>query len=436
MTHQSVPFAQGRPLLGHFRKFKNDVLGTLKAISTHGPVTRFKLLWADNYLVSDPDLADEVYLNKSGALIKNPHFWNRHRDVFGNSLLLSDGEHWKTARKAVSPALRKDAVSRYFDESLEIVDREIDALSNVVPDLRQTMLNITSRVATNALFGAEIPTEDVSGALQIIEDQFSRRMKRPFSVQDLLPTPSNLRFRKALADIDRQMCTAIHEARQTDHRTALSSLAVAASLERLSDADLRDEAVTLFLAGHETSAAAVTFTLCLLANHPEDFRAVTQEARAFWSSPTVTLADLLLCPLLMGAIKESLRLLPPAFIFGRLTSSDLSLGPYSIPAQKTLVISPYVLGQNPALFTSPERFSPQRWTPAFESSLPRAAFSPFGGGPRICPGDHFAYLQVALLLSRLLARRAPAFPSTPGLAVRPWITLLPAAPIPVRFDVQ
>lgn len=428
----SIPFVKGQPLLGHFRSFKTDVLGTLNSIAQNGPLTRFKLLWADNYLVADPHLADEVYLNKAGTFIKNPHFWGRHTDVFGNGLLVSEGVHWKKARKIVSPAFRRDAVYRYFDGSLPIIDAEIACLKGHPVDLRQFMLRVTSRIATNALFGTVVNSDNTQAALACIEEQFSQRMKRPFAFQDRLPTPKNVRFQYALKTLENELLLAIMKAKESTRPTALSALVAAAEQGDLTDTDIRDEAVTLFLAGHETTATTLTFAVALLALHPAILADVQAEARALWQSNPSPI-DLFGSSRLLGVIKETLRLLPPAYIFGRLTTEDAPVGDFVIPAKKTVVISPYVFGQNPQLFPAPETFNPSRWTPEFEASLPRAAFSPFGGGPRICAGEHFAYLQVALVLSRLLSSGTFQFEATPSLAVRPWITLLPRQDLTVHF---
>ncbi len=430
----SVPFARKSRVFGHFRAFKTDVLGTLTDIASHGAVVRFRLLWADNYLVSDPELADHVYLNKCGSFIKNPYFWGRHKDVFGNGLLVSEGEHWKTSRKLVAPAFRKEAVFRYFDHAIPLVDDEIKRLSGAPFDLRQAMLRVTSRVATQALFGTVLEPARTQAALACLEDQFSQRMKRPFVFQDRLPTQKNRAFRAAIATLHAELALAIEQARDSAQPTALAALVRGAEEGTLTLADVRDEAITLFLAGHETTATALTFAIALLADHPEELQAAQDQARSLWRLDRPSLADLLRCEQLVGVIKETLRMFPPAYLFGRLTTQDAKLGGYTIPAGKTVVISPYVLGHRADLFPIPERFEPSRWTSGFEAALPRAAFSPFGGGPRICAGEHFAYLQMLLVLSRFLATGRPRIIESAMPRVSPWITLLPARPVMAGLD--
>jgi len=262
-------------------------------------------------------------------------------------------------------------------------------------------------------------------ALGYIDAQTSTALPTPIG----WPTPANLRNRKAIARLDALVYRMIAERRASECDTGdlLSMLLLAQDEDGhgMSDKQVRDEVMTLFLAGHETTAVGLTWAWYLLTQHPAIYARLRDEAGRALAGRTPTFDDLAHMPYTLQVLKEAIRLYPPAFVIGRYAIRDVEIGDRRLPKGTWIIISPYAIQRRPDYFPEPDRFDPDRWTPEAEKQLPRYAYMPFGGGPRICIGNHFAMMEGQIILATL-AQRA-SFELVPGqqITVQPLVTLRP-----------
>jgi cytochrome P450 len=264
--------------------------------------------------------------------------------------------------------------------------------------------------------------------------------KQMNSLQGLLPqwvlTPERYHFRKAVRELDALIYRVIARCREqgsdADHLLARLVQARDENGEPMSDVQLRDEAVTMLLAGHETTALTLTYAAFLLACHPVAGARLREEIDRKLAGRSPTMTDLPALPFLDAVVKETLRLYPPAYVIGREVVKPFEVGGYLVPAGHQVLMSPYVMQRDPRYFDEPLSFKSERWLEPAASALPRFAYFPFGGGPRVCIGNHFATMEVALVLCTLLQR--VELEALPGFELRtkPIVTMRPDGGVPMR----
>jgi cytochrome P450 len=269
---------------------------------------------------------------------------------------------------------------------------------------------LTLKIAASAFFGSEV-TEDVAvidGAVNDLSHEIAARFKRPILIPDWVPLPGHVRYRRALRRIEQVIARMIAERRsRADERSDLLSLLMLAGTDQdlpMSDRQLRDEAVTMLLAGHETTALALSWTWHLLTRHPDMQEQLATQAHEVLGHRKPTIADL---PRLTGAeqvINEAMRLYPPAWAVGREALRDCELGGFPVPAGTAIYMCPWVLHRSARYFDDPEAFRPERWAGDLARRLPRFAYFPFGGGPRVCIGNRFALMEAVLVLTTMVQR--------------------------------
>ena len=306
-------------------------------------------------------------------------------------------------------------------------------------DVASAMMKLTLAIAGKTLFNADLEGESVElgGALTVANryaiDQVSSFLPLPIG----WPTPRNLRARKAIARLNQTIYRVIAERRAsgTDPGDILSMLLGAeeeGNGSKMNDAEVRDEVMTLFLAGHETTANALAWTFYLLSRHPEVYARLRTEIDDALGGRTPTMQDLPRMPYTLQVFKESMRLYPPAYILGRESSAEVELGPYKLPAKTTLFINIYGMHRNAKYFPDPEKFDPDRFTPEREKQLVRSSYIPFSGGPRICIGNQFALIEGHILLAALTQRVTFEATSSAVVEGEPLITLRPRGGVPLR----
>jgi cytochrome P450 len=248
-------------------------------------------------------------------------------------------------------------------------------------------------------------------------------------IPESFPTPGNLRYARAVKKLDEIIYRIIRRRRESgvDEGDLLSMLLAAQDEEgnRMTDAQLRDEALTLYLAGHETTAVTLTWTLYLLSTHPEVEAKLLEELHRVLGERPPAVGDLRQLPYTERVVKESMRLFPPAYVVGREALNDFTLAGYKIPAGTQVLMSQWVIQRDPRFFAEPERFNPDRWTEEFIRKLPKYAYFPFGGGPRQCVGNAFAMMEAVLVLATIAQRFRVLFPAGKVLEPNPTFTLRP-----------
>jgi cytochrome P450 len=431
----------GRALLA----FRRDPLGFLTRVrERHGDVAMFRIGPRRMYLLSHPDHVQDVLVTRHRNFIKSLAL-QRSRVLLGQGLLTSEGEHHLRQRRLIQPAFHRQRIEEYGATMAAFADRADAAWSDgQVLDVAREMNRLALVIAGRTLFGAEVRREadEIGAALNDALGLFSR-LSNPFAfLLDRLPVPGTLKMKRARERLDATIYRMIGEARRRGdaaERGDLLSLLLSARDEEgdgagMTDQQLRDEALTLFLAGHETTANALAWTWHLLGTHPQVGERLRAELAAVLCGRAAGPGDLPRLAYIRAVLAESMRLFPPAWAVGRQPLEDFEIGGFAVRAGTVVLMSPWVTQHDGRFFPQPERFLPERWTPEMEAALHRYAYFPFGGGPRKCIGEHFAWMEGTLVLATLAQRwRMHPLPGhVPG--TEPRITLRPRGGLPMRAE--
>jgi cytochrome P450 len=431
--------------IGHVYSFRRDPLRFLTHLAReYGDVARFKAGPQRIYLLNHPDYVRDVLVTHHARFHKGRAL-QRAKRLLGEGLLTSEGEFWRRQRRLAQPAFHRQRINSYGRVMVERAEktgarwRDGETL-----DISKEMMRLTLAVVGKTLFDADVESDadEVGGALTEVMNLFGYLML-PFSeVLEKLPLPPRRRFMRARARLDAVIYRIIEEHRRAgaDRGDLLSMLLLAVDEEGdrtgMTNEQLRDEVMTIFLAGHETTANALTWAWHLLAQNPEAEAALHEELDAVLEggrAPTVE--DVGALRYTEMVVAETMRLYPPAWAIGRLAVEDHEVGGYSIPRGSLVLVSQYVMHRDPRFFQDPERFLPERWTPEAKSARPQFSYFPFGGGPRRCVGEGFAWMEATLMLATLARRwRARTLPGH-IIETQPRITLRPGkGGVPVRLE--
>lgn len=413
MSRQAPSPRSRFPLIGNLLHLHQDVLGLMmKTFRECGGVGRVRLGPLQVYLVSDPDAIKQV-LKDGDTFDKQTRTSQMIGRLTGESLLISNGETWARQRRLMQPLFAPANLRTY----LPIMEQEADRL---VTDLRQTagqpvdlaaaMMRVTYRIVERSLFRTAEPEdmERLGEAIGVVLEDIYRRIESPLQVPGWIPTPGQLAYRDAMQQLNARVDTIIdqHLAQPEDDLLGHLMQAGGGSLSRQ---ELRNETITLLIAGHETTANAMVWLLYQLCDLPEIVQRVREDDDE---------------PYLRMVLQESLRLYPPIWAIVRRVTQETELGSYRIPAEARIVISPYVVHRDPAHWAQPKEFRPQRFTPDSLAERHHYAYLPFGGGPRLCIGHAYALMEMQVLTRNLLRafdlRLAPEarIEPHPGIALR------------------
>lgn len=391
-------------------------------------------------VVHDPALIKRVLVDDD-AFFEKPRALKKMKLVLGEGLLTSEGELHRRQRRMMQPAFHRDAIVRYAPTMVACAAAtEARWPDGAQLDMAAEMMRMTLAIAGLTLFGVDVGAEadDIGDALATLMEAFPD-MLSPFSaLLRWLPTRRNREVARALARLDATIFRIIDGRRASGELgdDLLGRLLAAEDEGKpgMTAQQVRDEAITLFLAGHETTACALAWTFYLLAQHPQALAALHAELGAVLGERLPTADDLPRLVYTRRALQEGMRLYPPAHSFGRRVIRDYPLGPYTIPGGRSMLfICPYLLHRDERWFPDPLAYRPERWTPEFEASLPRFAYAPFGGGPRVCIGAGFAWMEGTLALATLLRRFTIELAADADVWPIPRVTLRPSAlPMIVR----
>ncbi len=410
--------------------FTRDQLGLLRRIAdTYGDVARVELLGQSYYLVSHPDDIEAVLVKHARIMRRDRHSVVLER-MLGKGLLTNEGEAWKRQRKLMAQAFMPRKIQSYGAAMARVTDAGLRAWRDgATINLHQEMSRLTMEVVADVLFGSSLTpadTEQVRASMETVNEFLANSPEAMTMLPACVPTPRNRRVNAAVAAIDALVYRIIARRRADEPRDDLLGTLLAAQDDdgaRMSDGQLRDEAMTLFLAGHETTALALAHTLYLLSTHPEVARRLHAEVTAVVGDRLPTADDARALPYAERVIRESMRLFPPAWTTGREPTEDVDVGGYRIPKGSQILASQWVVHRDARWFPNPEGFDPDRWAGDRAKAIPRYAYFPFGGGPRVCIGNHFATLEATLMLAVIVARWRVDLLAGQRLALKPSVTL-------------
>jgi cytochrome P450 len=417
----TLAYRPGRDPLGFFTDLAR-AYGDIAYVRTGGE---------NLFLLSDPRHVRDVFVTNQRNFLKGRGL-ERARRVLGEGLLTSEGAVHVRQRRLIQPAFHRDRIAAYATVMTAYADRvQRGWADGQTIDAAEEMMRLTLSIVGKTLFDKDVESQarEVGEALTAVMESFWTLMLPFAHVIERLPIPSMRRSRAARGRLDAIIYRMIAERRQEprDRGDLLSMLVLAQDEEAggrgMSDVQVRDEAMTIFLAGHETTANALSWTWYLLSQSPEIESRLHEELDRVLQGRQPTMADIPKLSYVEQVVTESMRLYPPAWIIGRRAIHEYAIEDYVMPARSIVVICPYIVQRDPRFFDEPERFRPERWTPAFRSSLPPFAYFPFGGGARRCIGESFALMELMLVLStiaqRWRLRLVPGHPVVP----QPVITL-------------
>ena len=415
MTDDALVEARVRPpgpdlsRLAALRAFRTDPLGLLERLATYGDVVRVDVPGSAAYLLNHPDLVHEVLVAEHRAFHKGPTI-RAAKMLLGESLLTSEEETHRRQRRLIQPMFHHERIASFARSMVLFAERAADRWSDHQEvDVQAEMSALTLAVVGDTLFGADVDEQQsatVRRALTDTLEMFDRVYSPLFRLLVRLPSPTMRRYRRVESDLDRVISEMIAERRAAGATgDDLLSLLLRAGEDGagMSDEQVRDEALTLFLAGHETTAIALTWTWWLLSRNPGAEARLHEELDRTLGERPPGVEDLPSLPYTQAVISESIRLRPPAWAIGRTAVADVSVGGYPIGVGSIVVVSPWLLHHDPRWWPEPDAFRPERWL-TDEPERPRYAFVPFGGGPRVCIGEPFARLEAVMLLA-VIARR-------------------------------
>jgi cytochrome P450 len=451
------PGPEGVPLLGNTVEMREDVLNMfMRGLQDYGDTVRFRFGPFDFITIHRPQDIRAVLLERVEDFPKSPSYEGL-RLVVGEGLLTSAGGFWKRQRKLMAPAFHHKRLVELCATMVRCASEQADAWDaqlhqtrgvggpGMVVDVHAQMLALTFRIVGLTLFSTELSGRAgaMGPALATVLEHANHVVTSMFlNPPSWVPTPRNRKFAKALATVDEVVLGIIGARRRalergedagSDLLGMLMSATDETGLERMTDAELRDEVATLVLAGHETTAQTLTWTLMLLSQHPEVERRVVAEIREVCGDRPPSFADLEALAYTGQVIDESMRLYPPAWLFERQARVDCELGGYRIPAHSMIAVCTWSLHRHPDYWDNPEGFDPDRFAPARVAERSRYAYLPFGAGPRQCIGVNFALYEAKLVLATLLQRYA--FELVPGQDLRPAaeVTLRPTHGLHMRL---
>ena len=377
----------------------------------HGDVFVSRALVRDLMFVRDPALVYGINVTHWADFYKPDYIKMMWKPFLGEGLVPNDGESWKRQHKLILPGFHKKRVDAYADTMVEFTERMLSRWrEGERRDMRLELNGLALEVVANTLFDIDIGKEDsktirdaIGEVSEILVTDADKMIPRP----DWWPTANNRRKKRAIAEIEK-IIARVHQDRlenQEDRGDLFSHMVfVEDEHGRMSDKQLRDEAMTLIFAGHETTAHALTWTWYLLAKHPGEVDRMREELDRVLGGRRVEVKDLPNLPYLEMVVKETLRLMPSVWAYARQAQRDLVIEGYEIKKGQTITISHIAMGRNAKYFDAPLEFRPERWTRELERALPRGAYTPFAGGPRVCLGKQFAMMEMRMILATLVQR--------------------------------
>ncbi len=426
------PDAAGRKKFsGQLGLVRRDPLGFFTHCArTYGDITGMRYFNFRVFFINNPDYIEDVLVNNARKFHKG-RVLQANKGLFGEGLLTSEGSFWLRQRRLAQPAFHRARIATYAETMVRYTERLLETWRDGEErDIHEEMMRVTLRIVGKTLFDADVAkdAQEVGQSLELLLE-LSADFGKAILIPAWLPTPHNIRKARAIKKLDKIIYRIIEERRKSERDTGdLLSMLLAARDEdgsRMTDKQLRDESITLFLAGHETTANALSWTWWLLAQNPEVEKKLHAELDSILAGQAPTLDDVAKLKYTEQVLTESLRLYPPAWGTARVAIEDHEIGGYKVPKGTGISFTQWTMHRDPRWFADPEKFQPERWEDGLAKRLPRFAYFPFGGGPRQCIGNTFALMEATLVLATIaqkfrfrLVEGHPVVP-LPSITLRP-----------------
>jgi cytochrome P450 len=379
---------------------------------------RFQVFKTNFMVFNQPEYIEQILVTQRHNFVKGKVF-DQLRRVYGNGILFSDGEKWQQHRRLVQPAFHQSRIDSYLKMMTEQTFTLLKGWqTGQVVDLYREMINLTFEIVIRTLFENQLGIETSTLLLKAMRtrfEEFEKRNTTLFKVPLRFSTKANLRYKKAINDMEELIYRLIAEVREQqttgslNHEVGCSVISMLIEAEdekgaKLSDQQIHDEALTLFFAGHETTAIALAWSFYLLALHPKVGEKLIEEIQSVLGDKPPQISDLSKLTYTRQVLNEVLRLYPPAWVLARNARDDCQVGEYFVPAGTSVVMMPWVVQRDQSYYTEPDEFKPERWTENLLKDLPKFAYFPFGGGPRQCLGSNFALMEATVVLIMILQK--------------------------------
>jgi cytochrome P450 len=436
------PGPKGIPVFGSVFEPKGDSIRYLtKCTREYGDIVFFRFLGVAACFVNRPDLIESVLVTQNNNFVKSKDY-RAMRRVLGNGLLLSEGEFWRRQRKLIQPAFHQTRIAAYGDIMIGHTQRMLSSWSDgQTIDIHEAMMRLTLGIVAKTLFDADVSheAEEVDAALAVLMGKFLRQAGMALLLPTWVPLPTSRLLQRAVSRLDKVIYDIIEQRRRSGQMSGdLLSVFLQAHDDEgigMTDRQLHDEIMTLFLAGHETTANVLSWTWFLLGQNPDVEKKLSEELRQVLDGRVPTPADLPRLVYTDMVLRESMRLYPPVWVIGRRALAPFRLGEYELPADTNILISQLILHRDARYFPEPLAFDPERWSVGDPrcGTLPRFAYFPFGGGPRVCIGAGFATMEAVLLLATIAQQFQIQIAAGQKVSMQPTVTLRPRSGIPVTL---
>ncbi|GER86375.1 cytochrome P450 [Dictyobacter vulcani] len=438
-TAKTIPGIAEKPFVGSLFRHNNDRLNLYQQVAQErGDIALFHYGPFRFIQINSSELARSLLVEHAADFDKGDGMRSAFEPVIGKGLFISEGALHRQQRKLMAPSFQPRHIVSYADAMVSYSEKIQESWhEGQVVDIGHEMTQLTMSIVGKVLFDADVFTEadELGSAMTTVLSFVNYSLSHLFSIPMSWPVPRSKKAQQALAVLDRRINQMIADRRASKVETNDFLSVLLRSKEddgsSMDDKQARDEALTLFGAGHETTATALTWAWYLLAQNPDVFAKMCHEVDSVLQGRTPAYADLQQLPYTLQVFKEAMRLYPPAYAVSRVALKDCDLNGYPIKKQDVVLVATYAMHRRPAYFPNPEAFDPERFTPENEKRLPRHAYLPFGAGPRICIGNHFAMMEGQLLLATLAQH--VSFELVPGQQVHPdpnkTITIRPNIPL-------
>ena len=437
------PEASGESFIGSAKDFAEDTLGFIeKNIPIHGSIFQLKSIFFKFIshfdrvvVVSDPEMVKHILQTNNRNYVKS-YGYRVLKVLLGEGLLTSEGDFWRKQRKLLQPGFHRDRLSSFVETYAEMAQGLLDAWSKIPDgteiDVSKGFMETTLNIVSKAMFST-----DVAEAMEVVNEEFDfanerliDRIKNPFPMPLWMPLPSTIRERRSYEAIKKVVADIIEKRRQSNEKyddllAMLMEVEDADSGEKMSNQQIQDEVITIFLAGHETTAVALTWLFHCLDENPQVVEKLLEEEKQVLDGRKPELADLPKLEYTRMVIDETLRLYPPAWIIGRHALGPDKLGEFDIPKDTNCLIPVYYIHRDPKRWDDPEKFVPERFTKEKSQARHKFVYFPFGGGPRLCIGNNFALMEMQVIVPMIARHFKLTKPKGFIFKKEPLITMRP-----------